>query len=138
MSRNRTEHATLIYQPDHFNPEDLLHFIETDFFTDDWDDLKLPEEELGALQICIMCDPKQGDVIRGTKGLRKMRYAPSTWNKGKSGSLRVCYVHFERHHVVLLVVVYKKTDVDDLPESAVEAVNQEIERIAKALDKRLS
>ena len=92
---------------------------------------------MGALQVCIMCDPKQGEVIRGTKGLRKLRYSPSTWNKGKSGSLRVCYVYFERHHTVLLVVVYKKSDIDDLPESAVHAINQEIEHIAKALDRRL-
>jgi hypothetical protein len=57
-------------------PDDLLNFVELSSFTRTWDELGLPEEELGELQLRILANPKGHPVLRGTDGLRKMRYAP--------------------------------------------------------------
>jgi hypothetical protein len=54
--------------------------------------MRLRDEDLQALEIALMEDPEAGDVMRGTGGLRKIRFAPPSWSMGKSGALRVCYV----------------------------------------------
>lgn len=95
-------------------PEDLLHFIETRGFTDTWAGLGLDDADLAALQFTIMHGGKNAPVIQGTDELRKLRFAPLRWNVGKSGALRVCFVHFERFGVVLLVLAYAKTAQDNI------------------------
>lgn len=94
----------------------------------------MPEEELAELQLQFMEGPKVVPVIRGTHGLRKMRFSPKVWNLGKSGALRICYVHFELHHFVLLVDVYNKSDLATLPPAALKAINNEIDQIEDYLN----
>ena len=45
-------------------------------------------------------DPKVGAVMRGTGGVRKMRFAFK--HRGKSGSVRVIYVDFEVYEKIYL------------------------------------
>ncbi len=39
----------------------------------------------------LLKNPEAGDVIEGTGGLRKIRYADEKRGKGKRGGLRVIY-----------------------------------------------
>jgi hypothetical protein len=64
-----------------------------------------------------------------------MRYAPVSWSTGKSNALRVCYVRFERFRVVVLVTVYAKNEMDDIPERMKSALNQAIHEIEIHLEK---
>lgn len=67
-----------------FDAENLLHFIELSQFSRRWEQLGLDDEEdLAALQVAIMSNPKVGAVIKDTGGLRKLRFAPPRWNTGK-------------------------------------------------------
>jgi hypothetical protein len=96
-------------------PADLLHFIELRAFTEAWDHrLALGDDELTALQILIMMQPKGAPVVSGTGGLRKLRFASETTASGKRGGIRVCYVYFEEWRTVLLVTAYAKNRKDDL------------------------
>ncbi len=95
-------------------PEDLLHFIELSGFEADWKRLGLNDEDLTALQLEIMAGGKESPVVRGTGGLRKLRFAPASWQIGKSGAIRVCFSYFERFGVVLLIVAYGKSERDNL------------------------
>ena len=61
-----------------------------------------------------MANPQAGQPMRGTNGLRKLRYAPRSWGMGKSGAMRVCYVSFPRLAHVLLVDLYAKNDKANL------------------------
>lgn len=134
MIRKHKQKRTLVYPGHRLKPEDLLYFVETDQFAAGWDDLDLPDEELAELQLQIMEGSKVAPVIRGTHGLRKMRFSPMTWNLGKSGALRICYVHFESHYLVLLVDVYSKSDIATLPPAALKVINNEIDRIENYLN----
>lgn len=127
------ENQTLFFPKHKLSPEDLLNFWELDWFVDSWERYKLTDEDLSALQILIMCDPKSGDVMKGTDGLRKLRYSPEGWNTGKSHALRVCYVYFEKYGVVLLCLVFRKGELENLSSSGKQAVNRAIERIAARL-----
>jgi len=51
----------------------------------------LTDDEYRALQIELMQNPEAGDVIKGTGGLRKIRFADKRRGKGKRGGLRVIY-----------------------------------------------
>jgi len=131
-----TQVHTLVYPEHMVKPEDLLNFIELDWFVDSWDDLKLTDEDLTALQILIMCDPKGGRVMKGTGGLRKLRYSPEGWETGRRGALRVCYVHFEKYGIVLLCLVFRKGELDDLSDAGKKAVRNAIGRIENQLQER--
>lgn len=119
-------------------PESLLEFFELPAFSKGWQKHDFPDEELGNLQIEIMADPKRHPVAKGTRGLRKMRYSPVSWSKGKSSALRVCYVYFERFKTVVLVIAYGKNEMDSIPESMKPAFNQALDDIEAHLDKRFS
>src|SRR3954462_2294643 len=71
----------------------LLSFVEMEGFADDWRDLRL-SDDLMSLQVTILSRPTDPPVIPGTGALRKIRFAPAGWSKGKSGAVRVCYVYF--------------------------------------------
>ena len=136
MGKLRGTKARLIYPQHVLAPDDLLNFVELKWFSKEWDAFRFNDEELGVLQIEIMIDPKRSPVVKGTDGLRKMRYSPSAWDEGKSGGLRVCYVHFERFYTILLVMVYRKGEMGDIPERAKRAINAAILRIENELSKR--
>ena len=80
-----------------------------------------------------MCDPRGGDVIKGTGGVRKLRFSPTGWNFGKSGALRVCYVYFEKYGNVFLCTTYKKGDMQDLSENTKKALKAAMLRIETEL-----
>ena len=92
----------------------LLQFWEARVFTEAWRELKLTTDDLLDLQMEIILNPTKAPVIPGTGRMRKLRFSPETWNIGKSGALRVCYLHFEEAGEVLLAFVYPKTEKDNL------------------------
>lgn len=86
-------------------------FIETSAFTRQVLEL-LPDEEYAAMQAALARDPKAGDVIRGTGGLRKFRWKrPGT---GKSGGVRVIYYWLSADWQIRLLLLYPKSRKDDL------------------------
>lgn len=114
----------------------LLEFIELRVFTARWDALTSGDSDLQDPQYQIMEDPKAGAVVKGTRGLRKLRFAPAKGNQGKRGALRGCYVCFERHATVLLVIVYAKNEADNLPEAAKKRINVAIETVEAELENK--
>jgi hypothetical protein len=65
-----------------------MRFVETPVFTAVLQ-RHLEDESYRQLQIALMLRPEQGPVIRGSGGLRKVRWA--TAGGGKRGGLRVIY-----------------------------------------------
>ena len=59
-----------------------------------------------------MADPEAGDLIPGTKGLRKIRRPLS--GRGKRGGARVIYHHIVSDHQILLLYAYAKNQQGDL------------------------
>lgn len=120
----------LLRYPQHLlNPEDLLTFIQMDGFSDDWEEeLGFEDTDLQALEIMIMVAPTGPPIVPGTGGLRKIRFARSERNVGKSGGARVCYVYFEEWKIVLLVVAYGKNEKDDLDPDEKRAIRALIQR----------
>ena len=50
-------------------------FVELPIFRARWKDMGLTDDDLKRLQEELLADPKVGSVMRGTGGVRKMRFA---------------------------------------------------------------
>lgn len=87
-------------------------FIEVPLFSKRWKEIGLGEDELQALQILLLKDPESGPVMEGTGGIRKVRFPLQ--NKGKSGSVRVCYTDFAEYEVIYLITAFEKKEQDNL------------------------
>jgi hypothetical protein len=57
-----------------FKPEAWPRFVRFPVFTRDWERLGLDDSALRALEIEILRGPDRNPVIRGTGGLRKIRF----------------------------------------------------------------
>ena len=73
----------------------------------------LNDDEYAELQQFMMRNPKAGQVVPGSSGVRKLRWAlPGV---GKRGGLRVIYyVRYEPNEFWMLAV-YAKAKVDNVP-----------------------
>lgn len=91
-----------------------LTFIQTAAFANRWRQFRLTDEDLQALEQQLLARPEAGDVMQGTGGLRKIRFAPPSLHRGKSGAFRVGYVHFHAAEAVVLMAIFAKSDQPNL------------------------
>lgn len=87
-------------------------FIEVPLFSKRWKEIGLDDDELQALQIMLLKDPESGPVMEGTGGIRKVRFPMK--DRGKSGSVRVCYTDFAEYEVIYLITAFEKKDQENL------------------------
>lgn len=89
-------------------------FKEVPSFTEKWYSLGLTDEDLRALENILLKNPKMGDVIPGTGGIRKIRIPIDAI--GKRGGGRVIYVDIEIKECIYLLNIYVKNEKTDLTE----------------------
>ena len=94
-------------------------FIEVPIFTNRWKELGLTDENLRELETILLENPKAGDAIQGTGGIRKIRIPVG--NTGKRGGGRVIYVDIEIKETIYFINVYAKNEKDDLTEDEKKA-----------------
>ena len=88
-----------------------MRFVETPVFTAALR-RHLSDEQYRQLQIALKLRPEQGPVIRGSGGLRKVRWAAP--GGGKRGVLRVIYYWAPIEQVMYMLFVYAKAEQGDL------------------------
>jgi hypothetical protein len=98
-----------------------MEIIETSVYTEDITKL-LTDEEYQELQKFLVEHPKSGDVIQGSKGLRKLRWKLK--NKGKSGGIRNIYYYYEEQYTLYMIYVYEKSKTEDLTPKQIEMLRK--------------
>ena len=88
-----------------------MRFIETPIFTEDIE-RELSLEEYRQLQIALLLRPTQGNLIRGSGGLRKIRWRRP--GMGKRGGLRAIYFWEVLSETFYMLVLYRKNDQENL------------------------
>ena len=116
--------------------EDYLRFIHFDGFTADWKGLRLGDDDLRILQLGICAEPLAGSVIPGAGGLRKLRFAPPSWKRGKRGALRVLYAIFPEHAVCILAAAYQKSEQENITPAEKRQLKLILHQIADELDRQ--
>jgi len=74
----------------------------------------LDDEQYRALQLALAATPEIGDLMPGTGGFRKLRWANVRRGKGRRGGLRVIYYWFDGQDQIWLMTVYDKNEAPDL------------------------
>ncbi len=72
----------------------------------------LSDEEYRRIQLALLVRPDQGVLIRGSGGLRKLRWGVR--GRGKRGGVRVIYYWHPGEQTLYLLLIYAKTVQDDL------------------------
>lgn len=85
----------------------------------------LSEEEYLGLQSFLLHYPEAGKVIRGSGGVRKVRWAMS--GKGKSGGVRVIYYFKKQDDEIWLLTIYSKNEVENIPAHILRQIAKEME-----------
>lgn len=67
--------------------------------------------------------------MTGTGGLRKIRFA--FHHRGKSGSVRVCYIDRETHFEIHFIDVFSKDEKDNLSEKERNNIKKLVDYIKK-------
>jgi hypothetical protein len=103
-----------------------MEFIETTAFTKYLYDY-LSEEEYFGLQSFLLQNPESGRIVRGSGGVRKVRWAMS--GKGKSGGVRVIYYFKKQDDEIWLLTIYSKNEVENIPAHVLRQIAKEIENV---------
>jgi hypothetical protein len=74
----------------------------------------LDDSAFQQMQLTLMNNPEAGDVIKGSGGLRKLRFADARRGKGKRGGLRVVYYWWALGMQFWLYTIYDKDEMADL------------------------
>ncbi len=85
----------------------------------------LSDEEYGELQKTLIHDPEAGAVIRGSGGVRKIRWAAQ--GRGKRGGIRVIYFVRRAKDTIWMLTLYPKSVTDSIPGHVLKQIREEIE-----------
>ena len=88
-----------------------MRFVETPIFTAAVTSL-LSDEEYRQLQLALLIRSEQGVLIRGSGGLRKLRWGAR--GRGKRGGVRVIYYWHSGEQFHYMLLLYAKSAQDDL------------------------
>ena len=71
------------------------------------------ENSLNDLYDYLVINPMAGDIIKGSGGVRKLRWRAKDSNKGKSSGLRVLY-HYSNDILVIMLAAYTKNEQENI------------------------
>ena len=95
----------------------------------------LDDADLRRLEQEIANNPQIGAVMRGTGGLRKMRFSYLR-DRGKRGGARILYVDYVAHERVYLITAYPKSDKENITAAEREIYRSIIEQTNRELKER--
>jgi len=86
----------------------------------------MSDDDYRLLQEALITRPDAGAIIKGSGGLRKVRWKLE--GKGKSGGIRVIYYWVTADDQIRLLYAYKKSNQADLTPRQAAMLKQIIER----------
>jgi hypothetical protein len=99
-------------------------FVETSLFSARMA-AYLSDDEYRALQVHLLARPDAGDVIRGSGGIRKVRWAAR--GRGKSGGVRVIYYRASAVAQIYLPTLYAKSEQADIDKETLRRIAEKLE-----------
>jgi hypothetical protein len=99
-------------------------FVESTLFT-----ARMPaylsDEAYRELQSYVIARPDAGDVIRGSGGIRKVRWGAR--GRGKSGGVRVIYYWATAVAQIYLLTLYAKSEQSDIDKETLRRIAARLE-----------
>ena len=86
----------------------------------------LTDDERDRFAVFIAQNPMAGSVVRGSGGVRKVRWAQK--GMGKSGGARVIYYNRLDNGEIWLLTIYAKADRSNIPAYELKLIKEVIDR----------
>jgi len=86
----------------------------------------LDDDEYGELQQFMMQNPEAGAMVRGSGGVRKLRWRRE--GAGKRGGLRVIYFVRYQPNEFWMLALYSKAKQENAPAHVLKRLKEEFER----------
>ncbi len=102
----------------------MLTFIETRLFTS-LIGKYLGDDEYSELQRALVTNPEAGDMIRGSGGLRKLRWGVE--GRGKRGGIRIVYYLRTSENEIWMLTVYAKNEAASIPGHVLKKIKEQID-----------
>lgn len=99
----------------------MFTFIESSAFSRELANY-LDDDEYGDLQQYLINTPDAGDVIRGSGGVRKLRWQRR--GMGRRGGVRIIYYVMRQRDEIWLLTLYAKSVHDNIPAHILKALKE--------------
>ena len=86
----------------------------------------LDDDEREAFAVFVAQNPTAGSVVRGSGGVRKVRWAQK--GSGKSGGNRIIYYNRLNNGEIWLLTLYAKSERSTIPAHELKIIKEAIER----------
>ena len=125
-----------------------MHTVcETRPFQNSATDAGMPSDEIDELIFFLSRNPTAGDIIVGTGGCRKVRFARKGNNRGKSGGYRTITFFGGENAPVFLLTVFAKGDRSTLSQrecnmlkvmtaTLIDEYSKRVESLEKSLEQK--
>ena len=106
-------------------------FIYTSKFDKEWNQLGLTDADLRPLESYLLENPNAGQIVKGTGGIRKVRWAlPDT---GKSSGIRALYVDFISYETIIMFDLFPKDEKENLSKAERNMLRQVVKAMGEEL-----
>jgi hypothetical protein len=102
----------------------VFTFVETKLFTELVGQY-LTDDEYLELQLSLVANPEAGDLVRGSGGLRKLRWRVA--GRGKRGGIRVIYYLRSHQGQMWMLTLYAKKEDQNIPAHILKKIKEEID-----------
>jgi mRNA-degrading endonuclease RelE of RelBE toxin-antitoxin system len=98
-----------------------MEFIETSGFSKIRENY-FDDSQFNMLQLYLMDRPDAGNIIKGSGGIRKLRWGMQ--GQGKRGGVRVIYYWITKDNQILFLTAYAKSKASDLSQNAIKTIRE--------------
>lgn len=86
----------------------------------------MADDDYRLLQLELVNNPRIGVIIRGSGGLRKLRWQAS--GRGKRGGARIIYSYADQRGIILMLFAFAKNERDDLTAGQLKILRESVRR----------
>lgn len=112
---------------------DFLRSVPLPGFEKQWSNVGMDEKDMRALEVLLMLNPEGHPIVKGSGGVRKLRFASARSHAGKRGGARVYYLYVRAKDIVFWLYIHTKKQEAQISEKGKKALKALVDDIRDQL-----